>query len=161
MHAEPTVLLTMRSDQLSSHAGQIAFPGGAIDMADASPVHAALREAREEVGLAPQLVEVLGELPVCFTSTGFRVTPVVGLVDVAADWQPNPGEVSGVFQVPLHYLMTPSNHRWHRAVLAGAAREWLSMPYSDQGLERYIWGATAQMLRSLYDVLVNTDAPQP
>lgn len=159
MHPEPTVLLTQRSEQLSSHAGQIAFPGGAVDAADASPVQAALREAQEEVGLDPRWVRVLGQLPVCLTSTGFRVTPVVALVDAAAAWRPNPSEVAEVFQVPLEYVMTPANHRWHRAEWAGTMREWLSMPYLDQGMERYIWGATAQMLRSLYDVLVRPDVP--
>lgn len=157
MRSELTLLLTERGLNLSTHSGQIAFPGGRQDPTDSDAVHAALREAHEEIGLAPSRVEVLGTLPTYVTGTAFIITPVVGLVQPGFEPQPNPHEVADVFEVPLRFLMQPSNHRRHMLEWEGASREWLSMPYTsdDPSLpkERFIWGATAGMLRNLYRFL--------
>ena len=147
---ELTVLLTQRTLQLSTHSGQIAFPGGKQDPDDADAIATALREAQEEVGLDASYVEVLGSLPVYETGTSFIVTPVVALVEPAATIQPNPQEVADVFEVPLRFLLNPANHQRHRLQWQGVDREWFSMPYDDAGQERYIWGATAGMLRNFY-----------
>jgi 8-oxo-dGTP pyrophosphatase MutT (NUDIX family) len=148
-----TVLLTERTAHLSSHSGQVAFPGGRADPTDTDAVATALREAWEEVGLPPSEVEVLGLLPAYTTGSGYRVTPVVGLVAPHAPLRPNPGEVAAVFEVPLAWLMQPSNHRHHLWDDGGVQRRWVSMPYPDGAEERYIWGATAAMLRNFYRFL--------
>lgn len=161
MRSELMLLLTQRSDALSTHAGQIAFPGGRVDADDMGAADTALREATEEIGLPRGDVEVLGIMPTYTTGTAFVITPVVALVRPGARLIPNPGEVADIFEVPLQYLMNPSNHRQHEVVLGGIQRRWLSMPYVDptghgQGhaaQERYIWGATAGMLRNLYRFL--------
>ena len=150
---EPTVVLTQRTAHLSTHSGQVAFPGGRQDPEDADLAATALREAQEEIGLAPADVEVMGSLPTYTTVTAFVVTPVVGLVRPAYLSQPNPDEVAALFEVPLAFLMNPANHRRHVAEIRGVRREWLSMPYQDGATERYIWGATAGMLRNLYRLL--------
>lgn len=150
MRSEPTVLLTLRTAHLSTHSGQIAFPGGKVEASDADVVDAALREAHEEIGLAREFVEVLGQLPVYVTGSMFHVTPVVALVSPGFSLQPNPFEVADVFEVPLNFLMNPAHHRHHRIDFQGAQREWLSMPYQDSVTERFIWGATAGMLRNFY-----------
>ena len=150
MRSEPTVLLTLRTAHLSTHSGQIAFPGGKVDASDADVVDAALREAHEEVGLAREFVEVLGQLPVYVTGSVFHVTPVVALVSPGFSLQPNPFEVADVFEVPLNFLMNPAHHRHHQLDFQGGQREWLSMPYQDGATERFIWGATAGMLRNFY-----------
>ena len=154
MRAEPTVLLTERTAHLSTHSGQVAFPGGRQDEQDADAVAAALREAQEEVCLDPAAVQVLGQLPIYQTGSAFRVTPVVALVDPAAVLQPNPHEVAGVFEVPLVFLMNPAHHHRHWVEIDGVRREWFSMPYQAEGQEHFIWGATAGMLRNLYRFLV-------
>lgn len=151
--AEPTLLLTQRTAHLSTHSGQIAFPGGKVDATDASIEDAALREAEEEVGLARVHVEVLGTLPVYTTGTAFMVTPVVAWVEPGFTLQPNPGEVADVFEVPLSFLLDPAHHRRHALEAEGVRREWFSMPYQDGASERFIWGATAGMLRNLYRFL--------
>ena len=151
-----SVLLTERTQQLSSHAGQVAFPGGRMDAGDASAADAALREAQEEVGLERRFVEVIGRLPVYLTGTRFAVTPVVALVQEGFALRPNPQEVASVFDVPLSFLMNPAHHRRHRIIFDGQAREWFSMPYDDEcagGVQRFIWGATAGILRNFYRFL--------
>lgn len=157
MRSELTLLLTERGLNLSTHSGQIAFPGGRQDSTDRDAVHAALREAHEEIGLAPSHVEVLGTLPTYVTGTAFIITPVVALVQPDFEPQPSPDEVADVFEVPLSFLMQPANHRRHSLDWEGTSREWLSMPYTsgDPRLpkERFIWGATAGMLRNLYRFL--------
>jgi 8-oxo-dGTP pyrophosphatase MutT (NUDIX family) len=147
------VLLTERTQHLSSHSGQIAFPGGKADGEDADAVATALREAQEEVGLAPGFVRVLGTMPIYTTGSAYWVTPVVALVDPGFALAPNRHEVADVFEVPLDFLMNPANHRRHRVPWNGVEREWLSMPYQDGAVERFIWGATAGMLRNLYRYL--------
>ncbi|MEO8855497.1 MAG: CoA pyrophosphatase [Burkholderiaceae bacterium] len=151
--ARPTVLLTQRSANLSNHSGQIAFPGGKRDPDDADVRATALREAREEISLQPGFVEILGELPLYVTGTGFSIAPVVALVHQGFALAPNPGEVDAVFEVPLEFLMNPINHRRHLFESAEGRREWLSMPYRDGETERFIWGATAGILRNFYRFL--------
>jgi len=154
MREELQLLLTVRGQHLSSHSGQIAFPGGRCDDSDTDVVHTALREAEEEVGLAASHVEVLGTLPVYVTGSAYIVTPVVALVRPGFVLQPNPGEVADVFEMPLAYLMDPANHRRHQWSADGIERQWLSMPWTDPSdQERYVWGATAGMLRNLYRFL--------
>jgi 8-oxo-dGTP pyrophosphatase MutT (NUDIX family) len=151
-----TLLLTERGRNLSSHSGQIAFPGGRKDESDPDLVHTALREAHEEIGLQDSFVEVLGTLPTYVTATAFIVTPVVALVQPGFSLQPNPAEVADVFEVPFDHLMNPAHHHHHQALMAGAERQFLSMPWiSPDERERFIWGATAGMLRNLYRFLVS------
>ena len=152
---EPMVLLTERTAHLSNHSGQVAFPGGRADEGDGGPAGTALREAQEEVGLEPQWVEVLGQLPMYATGSAFRVTPVVALVAPGFQLQPNAYEVADVFEVPLSFLMKPAHHRRHAYEGDGIRREWFSMPYRDPatGKEHFIWGATAGMLRNFYRFL--------
>ena len=152
---QPTVLLTQRTAHMSTHSGQVAFPGGKVDATDANATAAALREAQEEVGLAPEFVQVLGSLPTYFTGTAFVVTPVVALVQPGFALSANEHEVADVFEVPLSFLMNPANHRRHQFEAAGVRREWFSMPYVHPvtGKEHFIWGATAGMLRNFYRFL--------
>ena len=147
---EPMVLLTERTAHLSTHSGQIAFPGGRADPEDADAAATALREAHEEVGLAPGYVEVLGALSTYVTGSAFIITPVVGLVQPGCVLAPNPGEVADVFEVPLAFLLDPAHHQRHAYEWNGVRREWFSMPYQDGAKNRYIWGATAGMLRNFY-----------
>lgn len=144
-----TVLLTQRTAHLRDHAGQISFPGGRVEADDVSPVHTALRETEEEVGLASDRVEILGFLPEYRTGTGFRVTPVVGLVHPPFELKPDPFEVAEVFEVPLNFLLDPANHQQHSMHYRGAMRQYFAMPYGDY----FIWGATAGMIRSLSERL--------
>lgn len=144
-----TVMLTQRTAHLRDHAGQISFPGGRVEADDLSPTHTALRETEEEVGLSRERVEILGFLPEYRTGTGFRVTPVVGLVHPPFDLQPDPFEVAEVFEVPLAFLLDPGNHQRHEMHYRGALRQYFAMPYGDY----FIWGATAGMIRSLSERL--------
>lgn len=150
---QPTVLLTERTTHLSNHSGQIAFPGGKADETDADPAATALREAQEEVGLESEFVQVIGTLPIYVTGTSFIITPVVALVHPGFDLRPNPYEVADAFEVPLEYLMNPANHHRHTFEWEGLRRDWFSMPYQDGLKERFIWGATAGMLRNFYRFL--------
>ncbi|WP_445288718.1 CoA pyrophosphatase [Variovorax atrisoli] len=149
-----TVLLTERTSNLSTHSGQVAFPGGRVDPEDANIAAAALREAWEEVGLSARYIEVLGSLPTYTTVTSFIVTPVVALVQPDFELTINPYEVAEAFEVPLAWLMDPANHRHHTVPAPdGTRRQWYSMPYQDGAAERFVWGATAGMLRNLYRFL--------
>jgi 8-oxo-dGTP pyrophosphatase MutT (NUDIX family) len=153
---EVTVLLTQRTDHLHDHPGQISFPGGRAESADADAIATALREAEEEIGLHARHIEVLGSLPTYTTGTGFIVTPVVALIEPPFTVEADPFEVAEVFEVPLAFLMAPANHRRHGVEFAGSRREFLSMPWQTNDAEprRYfIWGATAAMLRNFYRFL--------
>ena len=141
-----TVLLTERTAHLSAHAGQIAFPGGKIDATDRDACAAALREAEEEIGLDPALVEPLGYLEPYRTGTGYIITPVVALIVENFTPKPDPAEVAGTFEVPLHFLMDERNHRIDSREWRGSERHFYAMPYE----QRYIWGATAGIIRALY-----------
>ncbi len=144
---ELTVLLTRRSDEMPSHPGQVAFPGGKIDPGDDGPVGAALRETHEETGLERKFVETCGFLDVYQTRTGFRICPVVALVKPGFSLQPEEGEVAEIFEVPLGFLMNPDNHQRQGREWEGKKRWFYAMPYE----RHYIWGATAGMLRNFYD----------
>jgi 8-oxo-dGTP pyrophosphatase MutT (NUDIX family) len=146
-HPQPTVLLTQRSAHLNDHAGQIAFPGGKIDATDASPLDAALREAEEEVGLKREFVEPIGYLDLYATGFGFRILPTVARVKPGFRLSINRGEVDDAFEVPLAFLMDPANHQLHSKEFRGMERLYYAMPFA----ERYIWGATAGILRVLYE----------
>jgi 8-oxo-dGTP pyrophosphatase MutT (NUDIX family) len=144
-----TVLLTQRTDHLHDHAGQISFPGGRMDSGDSSPHATALRESEEEIGLDRNGVEIIGQLPQYLTVSGYSVTPVVGLVKPQAEYILDAFEVADIFEVPLHFLMDPANHQvrvWESDL---GSRRFYSMPYEN----RFIWGATAGMLRNLYHLL--------
>lgn len=153
MRDEPTVLLTQRPAHMSTHPGQIAFAGGKRDPEDRNIVDTALREAQEEIGLDPQHVHVLGTLPEYITGSVFHVTPVVALIEPHMQLALNTHEVADAFEVPLAFLMNPAHHRWHRYTFEGQEREWLSMPYLDGDQLRFVWGATAGMLRNFYRFL--------
>ena len=146
-HPEPSVLLTQRSAHLNDHAGQISFPGGKIDATDASPLDAALREAFEEVGLQREFIEPIGYLDLYATGFGFRILPTVARVKPGFTLRISEAEVDDAFEVPLAFLMNPSNHQVHSKEFRGMARSYYAMPFA----ERYIWGATAGILRVLYE----------
>ncbi|WP_028226827.1 CoA pyrophosphatase [Paraburkholderia ferrariae] len=173
-----TVLLTQRADNLSNHAGQVSFPGGSREPSDATPVAAALREANEEVHLDPARVEILGALPEYLTGTGFRVTPVVGLVHEPFNVHADTLEVAEIFEVPLSFLMNPAHHQVRVFRWEGGERRFFAMPYpvargrgaggaatgtagtagaagaAGTGGTHFIWGATAAMLRNFYRFLL-------
>lgn len=150
LREQPMVLLTERTTHLSTHSGQVAFPGGRADPEDASAAHTALREAYEEVGLESSYVEVLGHLPTYVTGSSFIITPVVALVQPDCVFKPNPYEVADVFEVPLAFLLNPAHHQRHVLEFNGVRREWFAMPYQDGEKNHFIWGATAGMLRNFY-----------
>lgn len=149
------LLLTQRTDHLRDHPGQISFPGGRMEAGDASPVHTALREAQEEIGLDPALARVLGYLPTYHTGTGFQVFPVVAVLEPPFELVLDSFEVAEAFEVPLSFLLDPGNHQRASLFFRGALREFTAMPYG----ERYIWGATAGMIESLWQRL-RAQAPQ-
>jgi 8-oxo-dGTP pyrophosphatase MutT (NUDIX family) len=148
LRSEPSVLLTLRSAKLNSHAGQVAFPGGRMEAGE-TPEQAALREAAEEVGLDPRLPEVLGRLPDHLTGTGFRVTPVVSLVPSPLNLTPDPVEVEEAFELPLSVVLDPKAPQRRRTEFKGRMREFWVWPHE----KHYIWGATAAILVNLARVL--------
>lgn len=141
------LILTKRSSHLQHHPGQIALPGGKVDAGDDGPVGAALREAREEIGLPSAQVEILGELPTHETVTGFSVTPVLALVRGDFTAVPEAGEVDEVFSVPIAHVLTVDHYRIERRRWRGEWRRYYAVPYGPY----YIWGATARILRGLAD----------
>jgi 8-oxo-dGTP pyrophosphatase MutT (NUDIX family) len=141
----PRLLLTKRSSALKHHPGQIAFPGGKQDDGDADVVAAAVREAREEVGLPDTHLRVLGTLPSHETVTGFMVTPVIAMIDAPFRVVPEPGEVDEAFFTPLDHVMDPQNYLVESRRWRGARRHYFAVPYGPY----YIWGATARILRGL------------
>ena len=146
-HPQPTVLLTQRSAHLNDHAGQISFPGGKIDATDATPLEAALREAEEEIGLDREFIDPVGYLDLYATGFGFRILPTVARVRPGFKLRISEAEVDDAFEVPLAFLMDPENHQLHRKEFRGMERAYYAMPFE----ERYIWGATAGILRVLYE----------
>lgn len=149
-----TVLLTERNANLNAHAGQISFPGGRQETYDADRIATALRETKEEIGLDRDYIEVLGSLPDYITGTGYHVSPIVGLVRTGFALEADAGEVADIFEVPLAFLMDPSRHERRLLRWADGERQFYSMPYPrEEGGRRFIWGATAGMLRNLYHLL--------
>lgn len=152
------VLLTQRTAHLHDHAGQISFPGGGVDAGDTDAIATALREAHEEIGLPPAHVDVIGTLPEYLTATSYRVTPVIGLVEQSFAPVLDTFEVCEVFEVPLAFLMDPINHERRIAQWGDATRTFYAMPYATpdraaSGGRYFIWGATAAIVRNLYQFL--------
>jgi mutator protein MutT len=148
LHPAPTILLTLRAARMTAHAGQVAFPGGKLELGE-TPEAAALREAAEEVGLDPRLPELLGRLPEQVTGTGFHITPVVALVRPPLALTPAPGEVEEPFELPLAVVLDPAAPQRQSREAAGGRREFRVWPHE----RHYIWGATAAILVNLARLL--------
>jgi 8-oxo-dGTP pyrophosphatase MutT (NUDIX family) len=146
---EATILLTLRTQGLAAHSGQVAFPGGKIEESDDSALAAALREAEEEIGLDRALIELLGFLDPYASTSGFRIQPCVALIDPGFTLAPDPNEVAEVFEVPARFLLSPENHLQGNREVAGKLRHFYAMPYG----RHHIWGVTANIIRSLYERL--------
>lgn len=146
---EASVLLTKRTEKLRSHSGQVAFPGGAIDPTDASPEDAAVRETLEEIGLGAADIDVVGRMPDYVSGSGYRIAPVLGIVRPDYFLTINEDEVDDAFEVPLSFLMNPANHRRESRIWQDRERFFYTMPFG----ERYIWGVTAGIIRTLYERL--------
>ncbi|MGN8169625.1 NUDIX hydrolase [Agrobacterium sp. 22117] len=144
---EARVIFTQRTKTLRNHSGQISFPGGGIDAQDRSPEEAALRETEEETGMSRRFIETVGRMPDYISGTGFRIKPVLAVVRPGFTLTPNPAEVDEVFEVPLSFLMNPANHSRGSRMFQGRERFFYEMPYG----ERYIWGITAGIVRSIYE----------
>lgn len=142
---EPTVILTERPKTMRKHPGQISFPGGRMEPTDEGAVAAALREAEEEIGLPPAAVDVIGEADRYRTITGFEVTPVVGVLPPGLALRPDPGEVAGMFEAPLHFLLDPARQTVRTVEFQGKERRYYEIVWQD----RRIWGATAAMIVNL------------
>lgn len=146
---DASVILTKRTEKLRSHAGQIAFPGGRLDATDPTPEFAALRETQEEIGLAPHFIEVVGRMPDYVSGSGFRIAPILSVVKPGFRLDINPDEVEDAFEVPLSFLMDPANHNRESRIWQDKERFFYTMPFH----ERYIWGVTAGIIRSVYERL--------
>lgn len=146
---EATVLLTRRASHLRDHSGQIAFPGGKVDPSDVSPAETAFREAEEEIGLDRRLVRPLGYLSPYQSSSGYRILPLLALLEPDPPLRLNRDEVEAAFEVPLAFLMTEANHQRHAREWKGALRHYFAMPFG----EHYVWGVTAGILRNMYERL--------
>ncbi len=146
-----TVLLTQRTAHLNDHPSQISFPGGRVESGDQNRIETALREAEEEIGLDRHLIEIVGHLPDYEMPSGFRISPVVGWIEAPFELKLDPIEVDSAFEVPLSFVLDPSNHRRRSFHFDGRHRHYMAMPYEG----RYIWGATAGMLYSLYRQLAD------
>ena len=144
-----TLLLTQRTHTMPTHPGQISFPGGRIQANDHGPVAAAVRETVEEVGIEPAFIRPVGRYQAYRTGTGYMINPVVAFVEPGFTLKPDPREVESVFEAPLEFLLNPLNHERHQRELGGAIRKFYAIPYGD----RNIWGATAGLIRALYERL--------
>ena len=145
LHAAPSLLLTKRTSHLKKHAGQVSFPGGRIDPDDAHPEAASLREAEEEIALDPSRVDIIGRMDDYLTGTGYRITPVIGLLPPGLAYRPSPDEVEEVFEFPLSRLMDPDAPRRQKQHVRGEWREYWVWPHADH----FIWGATAAIMHDL------------
>jgi 8-oxo-dGTP pyrophosphatase MutT (NUDIX family) len=150
-----TMLLTQRTHSMPTHPGQISFPGGRIQPGDADAVAAAIRETVEETGLPAEFIRPVGGFDLYRTGTGYSISPIVACVEPGFSLSPDPREVDEVFETPLEFLMNPLNHQRHERELGGRLRSYYAMPYGD----RYIWGATAGMIRVLYERLYGEGRP--
>ena len=148
-HEGMTVLLTQRTAHLKSHAGQVSFPGGRAEDGDGSPENTALRETEEELGMPRRHVDIVGRLNVRETGTGYRVVPIVGLIDPPFRLEPDANEVAEIFEIPLSVVLDPANYRFETRVQRGAERQFYALPYDGF----YIWGLTARLLVNLAEVL--------
>jgi 8-oxo-dGTP pyrophosphatase MutT (NUDIX family) len=146
---EATVILTKRAEKLRNHSGQVAFPGGRIDATDASPEAAALRETAEEIGLDQRFIDIVGRMPDYVTGSGYRITPVLGIVRPGFALTINEEEVDNVFEVPLRFLMDPANHLRDSRIWLERERFFYRMPYETWN----IWGVTAGIIHALYERL--------
>ena len=149
---ELTVLLTERTAHLAAHAGQISFPGGAVEHEDSDDIAAALRETDEEIGVPRDRIDVIGRLDTYVTRTGFQVEPIVGLLRPPFALAPDVNEVADVFEVPLSFILDPANLQRHSRMFQGRRRYFYAYPFRD----RYIWGATAGMLLNLREALMGS-----
>lgn len=144
-----TMLFTQRAEETPAHPGQISFPGGRVQKSDADAIETALRETEEEIGLARRFIEPLGAWDRYNTGTGFTITPIVAFVEPGFELRLDPREVADVFETPLSFLMNPANHERREGVWKGVVRAYYAMPYEG----RFIWGATAGMIRALWERL--------
>ena len=142
-----TILLTQRASHLKDHAGQVAFPGGKMDVQETDPVQTAIREAEEEIGITTDFIEPIGYLEPYLSSTGFRIVPVIAIIDPAHHLSIDSNEVESTFEVPLSFLMDPAHHETHSREWRGTLRHYYAMPYNGY----YIWGVTAGIIRNLYE----------
>lgn len=145
-----SVLLTVRSNELPSHAGQISFPGGKLEPSDAGVAGAAIREAGEEIGLEARFIDPIGHLDWYRSGSGYAISPLVALIEPGYKLKPNPREVTDIFEVPLNFLLDAANHRHHSRYWRGRQRHYHAMPYGD----RYIWGVTAGIIKNLHERLM-------
>ncbi|WP_252926117.1 CoA pyrophosphatase [Aliihoeflea sp. 40Bstr573] len=144
-----TIILTKRTEKLRSHSGQIAFPGGRIDPTDPTPEFAAIRETEEEIGIGAETIEIVGRMPDYVSGSGFRISPVLGVARPGFMLTLNEDEVDDAFEVPLSFLMDPANHNRDSRIWQERERFFYTMPFG----ERYIWGVTAGIIRTLYERL--------